>query len=135
MESASRSTYASSTTSIFIDRLRRVWEPLNSDITLLSTYYLDGKSTCKYNVGMRSRIVKIGNSQGIRIPKLLLERSNLAEEVELDAEDDRIIIRSAKHPREDWETAFRVMAERGDDELLDRDLLAQTLWDEDEWQW
>ena len=42
---------------------------------------------------MRTRIVKIGNSQGVRIPKLLLERSNLAEEVELEAEDDRIIIR------------------------------------------
>jgi antitoxin MazE len=83
---------------------------------------------------MRTRIVKIGNSQGIRIPKLLLERSNLAEEVELEAEDNRIIIRSLKQPRQDWESAFRAMAERGDDELLDKDLLAQTQWDEDEWQ-
>ena len=84
---------------------------------------------------MKARIVKIGNSQGIRIPKLLLERSNLDEEVELEAEDNRIIIRSAKQPRQDWESAFRAMAERSDDELLDKDLLAQTQWDEDEWQW
>jgi antitoxin MazE len=84
---------------------------------------------------MKTRIVKIGNSQGIRIPKLLLERSNLAEEVELEAEDDRIIIRSTRHPRQDWEAAFRSMAERGDDALLDYNLLAQTQWDEDEWQW
>jgi antitoxin MazE len=84
---------------------------------------------------MKTRIVKIGNSQGIRIPKLLLERSNLAEEVELEAEDSRIIIRSAKQPRQDWESAFRAMAERGDDELLDKGLLTQTQWDEDEWQW
>jgi antitoxin MazE len=84
---------------------------------------------------MKARIVKIGNSQGIRIPKLLLERSNLAEEVELEVEDNRIIIRSAKQPRQDWESAFRAMAERGDDELLDKGLLAQTQWDEDEWQW
>ena len=84
---------------------------------------------------MKTRIVKIGNSQGIRIPKLLLERSNLAEEVELEAEDNRIIIRSTKHPRQDWEQAFRVMAERGDDALLDNNLLTQTQWDEDEWQW
>ena len=84
---------------------------------------------------MKARIVKIGNSQGIRIPKLLLERSNLAEEVELEAEDNRIIIRSAKQPRQDWERAFRAMAERGDDELLDKDALTQTQWDEDEWQW
>ena len=84
---------------------------------------------------MRTRIVKIGNSQGVRIPKLLLERSNLAEEVELEAEDDRIIIRSTKQPRQDWERAFRAMAERGDDSLLDNSFLAQTRWDEDEWKW
>ena len=84
---------------------------------------------------MRTRIVKIGNSQGIRIPKLLLERSNLAEEVELEAEDNRIIISSTKQPRHDWERAFREMAERGDDSLLDGDSVAQTRWDEDEWHW
>lgn len=84
---------------------------------------------------MKTRIVKIGNSQGVRIPKLLLERSNLAEEVELEAEDNRIVIRSTKRPREDWAAAFRSMAERGDDSLLDKDLLIQTQWDESEWQW
>src|ERR1044071_7189378 len=88
-----------------------------------------------YNVAMKARIVKIGNSQGIRIPKLLLERSNLAEEVELEAQDNQLIIRSARQPRQDWESAFRAMAKRGDDELLDKKLLAQTRWDEDEWQW
>jgi antitoxin MazE len=97
--------------------------------------FLTTKTSCNYNVAMKARIVKIGNSQGIRIPKLLLERSNLAEEVELEAEDNRIIIRSARQPRQDWEIAFRAMAARGDDELLDKDLPAQTQWDEDEWQW
>jgi antitoxin MazE len=84
---------------------------------------------------MRTRIVKIGNSQGVRIPKLLLERSNLAEEVELEAEDDRIIIRSTRQPREGWEGAFREMAARGDDALLDEGPPARTRFDEDEWQW
>ena len=84
---------------------------------------------------MKTRIVKIGNSQGVRIPKLLLERSNLAEEVELEAQDDRIIIRSTRQPRQDWESAFRAMAERGDDELLDKESLARTRWDKYEWQW
>jgi antitoxin MazE len=84
---------------------------------------------------MRTRIVKIGNSQGVRIPKLLLERSNLAEEVELEAQDDRIIIRSTRQPRQGWDVAFREMAARGDDELLDRGATAPNRWDEDEWQW
>ena len=79
--------------------------------------------------------MKIGNSQGVRIPKLLLERSNLAEEVELEAEDDRIIIRSTRQPRHGWEDSFRAMAERGDDALLDDGPLARTHWDEEDWQW
>ena len=84
---------------------------------------------------MKTRIVRIGNAQGVRIPKLLLERSNLAEEVELEAEDGHIIIRSTKQPRQDWENAFRAMTERGDDELLDKNVVAQTRWDRDEWRW
>ena len=84
---------------------------------------------------MRTRIVRIGNSQGVRIPKLLLERSNLAEEVEIEAQENQIIIRSFRQPQKDWESAFRVMAERSDDELLDKDLPPLTRWDEDEWQW
>lgn len=84
---------------------------------------------------MKTRIVKIGNSQGVRIPKILLERSQLAEEVELEAEDNRIVIRSTRQPRQNWESAFRAMAERGDDKLLAGDALTQTRWDEDEWQW
>ena len=86
-----------------------------------------------YNVTMKARIVKIGNSQGIRIPKLLLERSHLAEEVELEAADNQITIRSLRQPRQDWEHAFRTMAEQDDDALLDNHSLTQ--WDKDEWQW
>jgi antitoxin MazE len=84
---------------------------------------------------MKTRIVRIGNSQGIRIPKLLLERSNLAEEVELQAQDNQIVIRSAREPRQGWADAFRAMADRADDELLDEAAIAQTQWDADEWQW
>lgn len=84
---------------------------------------------------MKARIVKIGNSRGVRIPKPLLERSRLAEEVEIEARDDQIIIRSARRPRQDWAGAFRAMAERGDDDLLDGDSPPQTRWDEGEWQW
>lgn len=83
---------------------------------------------------MKTRIIKIGNSQGIRIPKLLLEQTNLAEEVELEVQADQIVIRSAEHPRQGWEAAFQAMAECGDDQLLDENLTS-THWDEDEWQW
>jgi antitoxin MazE len=97
---------------------------------------LDRHQTCAYNViTMRAKIIKIGNSQGIRIPKLFLEQTGLGDEVELEAQDDQIIIRPATYPRQGWDEAFRAMAERGDDQLLDDDLIGQTRWDREEWEW
>ena len=84
---------------------------------------------------MRTRVVRIGNSQGIRIPKALLEQSQLGNEVEIEVEDDQIVIRPFRKPREGWDVAFAKMAESGDDQLLDEPLAVQTIWDEEEWQW
>ena len=72
-----------------------------------------------YCVRMKTRLVKIGNAQGVRIPKSLLKRAKLTAEAELEVEDNRLIIRSSRQPRQDWTQAFRGMAERGDDKLLD----------------
>lgn len=83
---------------------------------------------------MRARIIQIGNSQGIRIPKPLLERSGLSGEVELEVSDNQIIIRAPKNPRAGWDEAFREMHARGDDELLDGDHSTSS-WDEEEWVW
>lgn len=83
---------------------------------------------------MKTRIVKIGNSQGIRIPKPLLEQSGLGEEVELEVQPHQIVIRATKRPREGWNEAFRAMAIRGDDSLLDPDVI-ETSWDDEEWEW
>jgi len=83
---------------------------------------------------IKTRIVKIGNSQGIRIPKLLLDQTNLREEVELEVQDNHIIIRDAHSPRAGWEDSFKQMAANNDDRLLD-DSTRFTDWDEDEWEW
>ncbi len=84
---------------------------------------------------IKTRIIKIGNSQGIRIPKLLLEQTNLGEEVELELQQDQIVVRPIHSVRHYWEKAFQAMAEQGDDELLDDDILVSTVWDEEEWEW
>jgi antitoxin MazE len=52
---------------------------------------------------MTTRIVKIGNPQGIRIPKVLLDQSGLGEEVDLAVQEAQIVIRSAECPRQGWE--------------------------------
>lgn len=84
---------------------------------------------------VKTRIVKIGNSQGIRIPKVLLEQSGLGEHVGLEVQPGQIIIRPVKQAREGWEQQFRLMAERGDDRLLDGDRATLSKWDEEEWEW
>lgn len=84
---------------------------------------------------MRANIVRIGNSQGIRIPKVLIEQCGLGSEVELEVEDNKLIIHSASAPRQGWEKKFQSMAAAGEDALLDGDLAGQSTWDEAEWQW
>jgi antitoxin MazE len=87
------------------------------------------------NTVVKTRIVRIGNSQGVRIPKLLLDQINLGEDVELIVEENQIVIRSALPPRHGWQEAFRAMADEGDDKLIDGDSLLVTTWDEEEWEW
>lgn len=84
---------------------------------------------------VKTRIVKIGNSQGIRIPKILLEQSALGEEVELSLETQQIVIRPAHGPRQGWDEAFQSMRALGDDDLLDGETLLPTAWGEEEWAW
>ncbi|MGJ3245838.1 MAG: AbrB/MazE/SpoVT family DNA-binding domain-containing protein [Elainellaceae cyanobacterium] len=71
----------------------------------------------------KTHIVKIGNSKGIRIPKTLLEQLNFKDKVELEVQHNQLIVRSPSKPRQDWDEQFRAMARRGDDQLLDSDII------------
>jgi antitoxin MazE len=82
---------------------------------------------------VKTRIVQIGNSRGIRLPKVLLEEAQLADVVELEAEPGRIVIRKGNRPRAGWAEAARRMRERNDDRLLDP--TTPTRFDEREWKW
>jgi antitoxin MazE len=84
---------------------------------------------------MRTRLVRIGNSQGIRIPKPVLDQVGLAGEVELRVSGNTLVLAPVRAARAGWGDAFSVMAERGDDALADRDAQSLSTWDEDEWQW
>ncbi len=84
---------------------------------------------------VKSRIIKMGNSKGVRIPKTILEQLALGEEVELSVQGDQLVIRPGRRPRSGWEEQFKRMAERGDDRLLDAEAVSSTRWDQDEWEW
>lgn len=84
---------------------------------------------------MKTKIVRIGNSQGIRIPKPVLEQVGLHDEVELEVEDNAIVIRPYSRAREGWADEFKSMAQAGDDTLLDEEAATTSSWDVDEWEW
>jgi len=81
----------------------------------------------------KTRIVRIGNSRGIRVPKFLLDQAQLPDEVELHAEPGRLVVQGARRPRADWAEAARAMAEARHDGLLDAPV--PTRFDREEWQW
>ena len=82
---------------------------------------------------MKTRLVRIGNSRGVRLPKPLIAQAGLTEEVELHVRDGAIVIERAHTPRAGWAQAAREMHEVDEDSLLD--LPAATHFDEKEWEW
>lgn len=82
---------------------------------------------------MKTKLVRIGNSRGVRIPKPLLEQAGLEEDVELEVVRSGIIIRSAHSPRQGWAEAAELVRTRREDALLDEPL--PTDFDETEWVW
>ncbi len=85
---------------------------------------------------MITKVVKIGNSRGIRIPKSIIDQSGIKNEVELEVKDDKIIIKSLSEVRKNWNLAFQKMSENNDDLLLDENTLTdQSSWDKEEWTW
>lgn len=85
---------------------------------------------------MITKIVKIGNSRGIRIPKSIIDQSGIKNEVELQIKDDTIIIKSVPEVRNNWDLAFQNMSKNNDDKLFDNEILSsQNSWDNEEWTW
>lgn len=82
---------------------------------------------------MKTKIVRIGNSRGVRIPKPLLEQAGLEGEVELRLVESGIIIRGIDSPRAGWAEAAAQIRDRGEGELLDE--TTSTDFDETEWRW
>ena len=81
----------------------------------------------------KSKVVKIGNSRGIRIPRLLLEQAGLDGDVEMVVQGGKLVISTAQNPRQGWEAQFEKMAEKGADRMIDE--AAPTDWDDKAWVW
>lgn len=84
---------------------------------------------------MKTRVVRIGNSQGIRIPKSVIEQCHLHGAVDLEIQQGQLVIRPAVKPRAGWGEAFARMHRHGDDRLTDQESAAPSAWDRSEWTW
>src|SRR3954466_8861665 len=90
-------------------------------------------ASCAYIViTMKARLVRIGNSRGIRLPKAIIDQVGLDDEVELLVEDQRLVIVAAMRPRAGWAEAIQAMGAEPANRL---DASRPTRFDETEWQW
>ena len=68
---------------------------------------------------MRASLQRVGNSQGLIIPKPILAQVGFEREIDIDVEDGTIVLRKPnRHPREGWADASRALAASGDDALV-----------------
>ena len=82
---------------------------------------------------LRAQIVKIGNSRGVRLPKLLIDQMGFDNEVEILVQRGQLVLRRAARPRHDWDEQFQAMSKSGHDRLIDKPV--STKWDRSEWKW
>lgn len=85
------------------------------------------------NRTVKTKLVRIGNSRGVRIPKPLLEQAGLVDEVRLRVVETGIVIEAPRTERAGWAEAAALLRERGEDALLDAP--TPTDFDETEWVW
>ncbi len=82
---------------------------------------------------MKTHLVRIGNSRGVRLPKAIIAQAGLTEEVELGVRDGAVVIARTTSARSGWADAARQMRQRDEDRLVDAP--TPTRFDEKEWQW
>lgn len=72
---------------------------------------------------MKTKLVKIGNSFGIRLPKTIIEECGLKEELNLAVHQGAIVITPIIPPRMGWK------------ELMADEVASHPIKAEGEWEW
>ena len=111
----------------FVAHLAVIAADLTKAVTVITMYLQLG------GVLVKSKIVRIGNSKGVRLPKPLLEQVGLVDEVDLEVRDGELVISPSDPVRAGWREAAALLAQRQEDEPLDAP--APTRFDTEEWEW
>jgi len=81
-------------------------------------------------------LIRIGNSQGIRIPKAIIQQAQLSDkDLELKVVDDGLLIQSVKKPRHGWKMEFDKAIQLQKSDFSDQEWLDAPLADTDKWEW
>jgi len=81
---------------------------------------------------MKTNIIQIGNSQGLRLSKSILDQCNIKKNIILKIINNKIIIEPDNESRKGWNEIFTKMAENKDDKLLIDDSIDL---DNGDWEW
>jgi antitoxin MazE len=82
---------------------------------------------------MKAKLIRIGNSRGVRLSKPLIEQAGLQDDVEIRIRGNALVITSPDRPRAGWAEAAREAHERGHDRLIGGP--AHTRFEDEEWRW
>ncbi len=83
-----------------------------------------------------AHLVKIGNSQGIRIPKPLIQQAHLeGKELDIQVVNQGILVTPSKKPREGWKKAIETTLASKGSEASDSEWLDATLTSDDDLEW
>jgi len=83
-----------------------------------------------------AHLVKIGNSQGIRIPKPLIQQARLeGKELEIQVVNQGILVTPSKKPRENWKKAIEATLAENGLEATDNEWLDASLTSDDDLEW
>jgi antitoxin MazE len=80
---------------------------------------------------MRTNLIKIGNSKGVRITSNIIKECELGNEIEIKVLDKKVIIEAIRKPRSDWNISFEKMNKNKEDVLINE---SSNDFDKD-WEW
>jgi antitoxin MazE len=83
---------------------------------------------------MKTKLINIGDSQVIEIPKTILEKWSGSDTVEIKIKKNHLIIYPITKPRQNWEKQFEQLEDNPQNDLPINDDIIND-WDQEEWQW
>ena len=81
-------------------------------------------------------LIKIGNSQGVRIPKAIIKQAQLEnKELIFKISDNGLLIQPLQKPRQGWKEAFEKILKTQGTDPIDQEWLEAPLTDNEDWEW